>query len=768
MLDQQRLREAEARCTQELPPRCQAACPLKLDVRLFLQHMHGGAWNEARKVLERHIPLAGIICRVCDHPCEDACLRRELGGGLAVGELERACLEWSAAPRPLPRARKITSLTVLGAGLAGLVAAREIARKGHTVKLWHAGTVGDVLAQAFPALTAAQRDAELEMLAKDVTFCEGMLDAALLATVSAEAEAVFVDAAAVHGLTPERSAVDAETLLWRDNICCGGWLERSPTGHAFASASRQAGDGRRAALTLERVMGGLSLTAARVDADTDKRLHTDLEGIAPQPRLIPQGGMFTEEDARSEAARCMQCQCLICVKACAYMRRHGSYPRQYARQIHNNASIVKGHHLANSLINGCTLCGQCTELCPEGFSMAELCLAARQDMVRRDYMPPSAHAFALEDMDSAVGAHAVFHLEGRPAFAFFPGCQLWAARGPQVLAAWRWLQELPLAADGRTGVGLILSCCGIPAHWAGRQERFTDLLQDFRTRWEAAGAPRIITGCASCHKLFTEFLPETRPLSLWEALDAHPVPKSRGGAAQTLSVHDPCTARHNEAWQKAVRSLAGKCGVTVHEPRHTGTQTACCGYGGLAWNAQPDVARDISMALAEELPHTALASCVMCRDRLVAQDKACLHLLDVLPLDAESVPPLEKAPGLSARRAHRAALRRSLGGDVASRTTAGIRLRMADTVLEAMENRYILREDAEEAVAGVEATGNRFQETESGHFVGAWRPRHVTFWVRYSVEDDGFVLHDAWCHRMVLPGAGDMTPLKKMGGEGAS
>ena len=105
--------------------------------------------------------------------------------------------------------------------------------------------------------------------------------------------------------------------------------------------------------------------------------------------------VYSEAEARQEAGRCLQCQCLVCVKACVYLQKYKGYPRVYARQMYNNAAIVKGLHLANNLINGCALCGQCEELCPENFSMAELCLSARQDMVERGVMPPSAHEFAL-------------------------------------------------------------------------------------------------------------------------------------------------------------------------------------------------------------------------------------------------------------------------------------------------------------------------------------------------------------------------------------
>lgn len=805
MLDQQSLRDAEARCTQESAPRCQHTCPLHLDVRLFLSHMREGKWNEARKTLERHIPLAGIICHVCDHPCEDACLRRDYGGGLALGELERACLVRSTALRPLPRPPKQHTLAVLGAGLAGLVAAVEISRKGFPVTLWHEGAAGDALAQAFPQLPPDVLSAELETLAKSVTFCQAKLDSALLGKVQQEVNAVFVDAqAAPHVATP-RQATDSVTLLVGGKVCCGGWPQKTPTGHVFASASQQAGEGRRAAQSLERLMGGLSLTAARTDADSAQSLHTDLQGLVPVQRVIasngqgtqskdspPHEGGYNDDEARAEAARCLNCQCLACVHACAYLQKYGSYPRQYVRRIHNNASIVKGQHLANGLINGCTLCGQCTELCPERFSMSEICLSARQDMVQRNYMPPSAHDFALEDMDSAI-EQALFWGEGSPAWALFPGCQLWAARGEQVLGVYNFLQQAPVPQKLQGGVGLILSCCGIPAHWGGREERFQALLAEFRQNWAQMGRPRLIVACASCLSVFEKFLPETQPVSLWEVLDEQmlpqpPLPNSQEtrqtmgqtvgqitgqatgqamgqamgqtmaqtmGQAQDLSVHDPCSARHNRVWQKAVRSLATRSGARLHEAQHSGVTTACCGYGGLVWNAQPELADSISATLALQLPHTALASCIMCRDRLVSQGKACMHVLDLLSLNAAPVPPLQKALGLSARRVGRAALRRHLAGDSPqsrSPLAHGLSLHICETLLDDLEKKYILREDVEQAVAGLEATGMRFQEQNSGHYVGAWKPRHVTFWVRYSKDDTGYVLHDAWCHRMTVPG----------------
>ncbi len=75
----------EQRCSQEEPPRCQAACPLRLDARGFLAAFADQGAPAARLVLERTLPLAGLVAHLCEAPCEAACLRGELGGALAVG-----------------------------------------------------------------------------------------------------------------------------------------------------------------------------------------------------------------------------------------------------------------------------------------------------------------------------------------------------------------------------------------------------------------------------------------------------------------------------------------------------------------------------------------------------------------------------------------------------------------------------------------------------------------------------------------------------------
>ena len=57
-----------------------------------------------------------------------------------------------------------------------------------------------------------------------------------------------------------------------------------------------------------------------------------------------------------------------------------------------------GHRHANKLINSCSLCGLCREVCPEDLHMGLICKKARETMVDQGKMPPSAHDFPLRDM----------------------------------------------------------------------------------------------------------------------------------------------------------------------------------------------------------------------------------------------------------------------------------------------------------------------------------------------------------------------------------
>lgn len=771
-MNQEELHAIEARCTQNAFPACRAACPLHLDIRAFVEALEGGKVRDARKLLERHLPLPAALCGLCEHPCEEACLRRDLGGSLGIAALASWCAhELPQQTKPIPRAPKTQKLAVLGAGLAGLVAAYDIAHKAFPVTVYYTGSILSALERDFPSMseqTRAALQAEVELLGKlSVNFvaCDA-LNTALWQDVQKTHDACFIDASAAPLIAPTRGEVDEVTLLvkakeeagagaeLRDGVgakkagldevsaniatdteelsatscatvcatVCSGWQSLTPTGDAFALASRQAGEGRSAAVTLHRLMGKVSLTANREDEKALPKLHTDISRVLPVQKILPAvSGTYSEAEIRAEAARCIHCECMQCVDKCPYLQEYGSYPKAYARKIFANSTIVKGTRTANAVVNGCALCGQCEEICPENFPATELYLWAREDLVEKNYMPATAHEFALEDMayatsndcalcmsdpelESGTGLSAASKIStgtmlgaassstsgsatgsgtAKNAYLFFPGCQLSAARGEQVFAVYQKLRALLTG-----GVALQLDCCGIPAHWAGRKALFTAHIATLQAAWEACGKPCIICACSSCLDILQRFLPSAQCVSLWEILDSHtpqslePLPefapqtgagecpaslpaqcaahfsaRSQSGA---FSLQHPCGARHNKAWQSAVYSLAQKAALSVADASPYSATATCCGYGGLLYNAQPALARKFTERVAQTLPHTALCSCIMCHERLLHEGKDSVHLFDVLPLTAHLLPQNAlpaHALSLSARRSGRAALK---------------------------------------------------------------------------------------------------------------
>ena len=520
-MEQSQLRALEDQCIQEQPAQCSAACPIHVDVRSLCGHVAAANWNAAWKDLRKTMPLAGVLARICDAPCEASCMRGQAGDAVRIGALEKIVVT-QACPkqRLLPLPSKGKKIAVVGSGMSGLTLAWDLARKGVGVSIYEPGsTIGGCLIRRFPDQLSQQLfDEELELLKQlkaamhtDVPvsgqeFLEKLLE---------ENDAVYLcldgDCNVSWDLDKADGKIKVESLLQttsREKVLAGGDAE---------SPVMQAAQGRWAATTIDRILQGVSLTARREnEGPYVSRLFTSLEGIEPLPAVAPADTAkgYSPEEAASEAARCIQCECLECVKKCVYLESYKGYPKKYARQVYNNESIVKGTRMANKMINSCMLCDQCAVICPNDFSMGNLCLQVRESMVRKDTMPPSAFEFALEDLRfSNSEAFSLYkHAPGQTSseYLFFPGCQLCSSNPAQVERTYQWLRE-NLHAE----TGLALGCCGAPALWAGEVPYFKEILQKLRERCQEMGNPKLIVACATCHDTFKKHAPDLEIVTLW-------------------------------------------------------------------------------------------------------------------------------------------------------------------------------------------------------------------------------------------------------------
>jgi Fe-S oxidoreductase len=763
MTQQDRLHEIESHCVQEEWPHCQAACPLHVDVRSFMAKMASGDEAGARKILERTLPVPGLFGRLCEHPCEAACVREPLGGALAMGALERACVN-RARPggKPLCMPGKGKRVAILGDDIGALTVAWDLAKKGVAITLFCPFDTACVRLAALPAdvLPAEVLTAEIALLGRmNVTVKTGQpLDAAFLDAVKAEYDGVFVEMTPGNPLGLVPADVDPVTLrVGETNIFCAGWPEADGSLAAIAMATAA----RRAALTLDRFLSGSSLTASRdKEGPCPTRTYTKLANVPAVSRMVPQTGpaIPSPEESKAEAARCIQCQCLECVKQCAYLEHYKGYPKIYARQIYNNLAIVQGNRSYTKMIDSCMLCGLCTEICPGDFSMADLCLYARRDLVERGKLGPSVHEFALEDMAAAnspdfalmraePGAATCTHL-------FFPGCQLGGEPDGKIPETYAFLR-----AKLAGGVGLALGCCGIAARWAAQFERFEETMDAFTARWEALGKPRLITACASCQEAFALGAPDIPVVSLWRVMaEETGLPETAGVTPDAaVAIHDPCTSRHDTASQAAVRELLAKRGLAVEELELSQNMTQCCGFGGLAANAHAELTAVTTSRRAAQSERDYVATCAMCRDRLAKTGKRTYHLLDLLFPGELDDPAARPDPGFSTRHEERDRLRRHLLRSVwnespEAKAQAGPELVISPEVRERMEVRQILVDDVAQVVARAEAGGQKFLDKTTGRFLASFRPRRVAFWVEYAMVDGKAVIHNAYSHRMMVYG----------------
>ncbi|QAZ68922.1 pyridine nucleotide-disulfide oxidoreductase/dicluster-binding protein [Solidesulfovibrio carbinolicus] len=764
-MDQQGLRDIEYRCIQEEQPACQAACPLHVDVRKFMGQVRSGDFSGARKTLDRTLPLPTVLGRVCDHPCQARCVRLPIDAALAMGSLERAVISATGpAAKPLSMPGKGKRAAVMGGDVSALTVAWDLGKKGYAVDMYFPGDApGGHLRELSPdTLPPAALAAEIEIMGRmNVTFCPGQaLDAALLDRLCADYDGVYVEAVSAPALGVAKADADALTLALALDGCEGVF------GGGFAvpgeplSVISLAGDGRRAAVSLDRHLAGVSVTASRErEGACPTRLFTNTTGVIPLPAVAAADAAagFTPDEAKAEAARCLDCQCLECVKACTYLARYKGYPRVYARQIYNNLSIVQGARSYNQMINSCTLCGQCEELCPSGFSMPDLILTARRDMVARGKMPLWAHEFALEDM--AFSLSDAFRLmraapgETTCSHLFFPGCQLGGDPAASVPAVYAHLRAgLP------GGVGLGLACCGAPAFWAGRQDLAEAAMAAFQADWEALGKPRVIAACASCQATFARLAPDIPVVSLWRVLlDETGLPAPAGQLPDApVAVHDACTGRHDAAGLAAVREILAKLGVTVEELPASGKLASCCGFGGLQANAHPELAAASLARRVAESPRDFVATCSMCRDRLAGAGKRTFHLLDLL-FPSQAADPARPDPGFSYRHEARGRLKRSVLETVwkepaPPETPPAVRLVIPEAVRAVLEARHVLDTDLARVVAYAEATGRKFTDTATGRHLAGLAGARVTYWALYEMLEGVAHIHAGYSHRMNVTG----------------
>ncbi len=144
---------AAAVCTALFKSPCQHTCPIEMDIPSYIALIRAERFEDAYKILLRTNPFPSVCGRVCDHKCQSKCRRGKMDEPVAIKFLKRFISDNAPRPAvsPVPATRK-EKIAVVGAGPAGLTAARDLALRGYKVTVFEElSEPGGMLRWAIPA-----------------------------------------------------------------------------------------------------------------------------------------------------------------------------------------------------------------------------------------------------------------------------------------------------------------------------------------------------------------------------------------------------------------------------------------------------------------------------------------------------------------------------------------------------------------------------------------------------------------------------------------
>ncbi len=134
---------------------CKVECPAHINVQSYVSLAGKSKFGEALQVIKLANPFPSITGRVCPHPCETACNRKDIDTPVANNAIERFIgdFDLQASERFVPeiKERREEKIAIVGSGPAGLACAYYLAQEGYRVTIFEKDeVVGGMLTTAIP------------------------------------------------------------------------------------------------------------------------------------------------------------------------------------------------------------------------------------------------------------------------------------------------------------------------------------------------------------------------------------------------------------------------------------------------------------------------------------------------------------------------------------------------------------------------------------------------------------------------------------------
>jgi NADPH-dependent glutamate synthase beta subunit-like oxidoreductase len=219
------------RLVESLPP-CMNGCPNHNAIREMLMTIskaeefgksYDQAFEEAFYIFMETTPFPSTCGRVCPHPCESACNRKEKEGAVGINNVERFIgdfgLEKGLKPTKLNGEKRSEKIAVVGSGPGGLTAAYQLARRGYPVTVFEAFPhAGGMLRYGIPdyRLPTDVLDAEIDRILElgvELRLNTAVGTEITLDDLRKEYKAIFVALGAHHGIELRIEGEDAPNVF---------------------------------------------------------------------------------------------------------------------------------------------------------------------------------------------------------------------------------------------------------------------------------------------------------------------------------------------------------------------------------------------------------------------------------------------------------------------------------------------------------------------------------------------------------------------------
>ncbi len=337
--------------------------------------------------------------------------------------------------------------------------------------------------------------------------------------------------------------------------------------------------------------GKLGLRGSITDID-------ERSGFGPLAAASPQIKSFGEVD--NEIVACIQCG--FCRLGCP------TYAATDLEGLNARGRVTYAFHLLTgqaapsaemaTRLYQCMLCLNCKFTCPAQVNVAAIVQKARERLAREGFLPEVFKKL----MGDMIDLGNPFSQPRDKRTDSYPGGYAAKAAAPTLLhlgcsASYQDVKIIPsvmkiLDAAGIdfTTLGEKENCCGYLAYLVGDMTTFKTLARTNLEQFKAAGAQKVLTTCAGCHKTFAELYPHEgfkdgyqaeHVVTLMEGLINEGKLKFKDGESMKVAYHDPCDlGRHLGIYEPPRNVIKALPGIELMEFAQNRALAKCCGGGG--------------------------------------------------------------------------------------------------------------------------------------------------------------------------------------------